>query len=628
MNSSTVKFKVVERVVLKKKNKDSSVVTKNLSERTIRTFDYPSPNLNQKTPNRIENTASKQIKRESTPHHNNKTENSNRESLQKNKAKEYDHGRYTPKHRDSPLHRSTEQATRNNNNVKTLRNDNSIKKENYRSSEAELSNSEYSPKRTFESSKKTHVQPEKEFYSEKFKSTSNSPKKRKESPNDKKEKKNDSYYRKKKRTSKSYSDDDNSSTPSTYSLSSTGIKRMQKGNKVPATIRAKSEEPVCFLSLICSASVVLNSNTKYVKYLDIDEKELSRIAKSCFFGEMSIAKLRLPKTDQFEKYSILVPEQFISDPGFLNEYNPLGDLISTVSAIGDMIEDDCSEKEEIFDSTTGIFRQLERAKNKRNGNEFLSAIGRFNNLLNSPDIKFKSFNGMKMPFEIANHIFGQIYNRCITEHVDKLRNYRAFSNNVYGEVNPVLVNEFIKRCGLGPSDVFVDLGCGIGNVVIQVSMQAGCASYGIEIMDTPAKLAEMQVCEYNARTKVYGLDRGEVEIIHGDFLESSFVLEKLRTATVVLVNNHAFDTNLNHRLMQIFLDMKDGAKIISLKSFAPLDFKINDHNVGSLESILKVRQYPYWSDCVSWTSNSGHYYIHTIDRSALQQFYSSKTSVF
>ena len=47
----------------------------------------------------------------------------------------------------------------------------------------------------------------------------------------------------------------------------------------------------------------------------------------------------------------------------------------------------------------------------------------------------------------------------------------------------------------------MDLGCGIGNVVLQVAAQTGCEAYGIEINETPCKIAKRQLKEYAARRK-------------------------------------------------------------------------------------------------------------------------------
>jgi H3 lysine-79-specific histone-lysine N-methyltransferase len=72
---------------------------------------------------------------------------------------------------------------------------------------------------------------------------------------------------------------------------------------------------------------------------------------------------------------------------------------------------------------------------------------------------------------------------------------------VYGEINAILINEFIEKTRINSKSIFMDLGCGIGNVVLQVAAQTGCEAYGIEIMDIPCKFAKRQLKEYAARMK-------------------------------------------------------------------------------------------------------------------------------
>ncbi|PVV01166.1 hypothetical protein BB560_004424 [Smittium megazygosporum] len=408
------------------------------------------------------------------------------------------------------------------------------------------------------------------------------------------------------------------------SHSSNSDKNSKAGKSYSEIDASNSRDLFCKYSLpISSANVVMDSNTKYVHYFEFPGKTPKKLSE-CYIPEMSIVKLRFPGIDDYEKYSLLVPEQFTSGSLFLNEYNPISELIAAVSCIGDLIQDSCPSKDKILDPESGIVRLLEKAKNKKDGIGFLDAVHEFNTMLKNSPPKFVDFKNKNMSFGLISPIFNQIYNRCVTNHVEKLKSYKAFSNNVYGEINPVLVDEIIKKCKVGSSDLFLDLGCGIGNVVIQVAMQTGCKSVGVEVMDVPAFLGYEQEKEYNMRMRAFGLERGFVRILHEDFLESSLVSEVLKSATVILVNNHAFDSSLNQKLMQMFLDLEDGTQIISLKPFGLLDFKINIRNAGSFESILKVKKYEYWTDCVSWTSNTGVYYIQTVDRNPLKQFLDSE----
>jgi len=87
-----------------------------------------------------------------------------------------------------------------------------------------------------------------------------------------------------------------------------------------------------------------------------------------------------------------------------------------------------------------------------------------------------------------------------------------------------------------------------------------------------------------------------------------------------LVNNYAFDSSLNARLIDMFLDLKEGTQIISLKSFVPPNHVITPRNVDSPVNLLRVEEKEYFSGCVSWTNAPGRYYVATVDRSMLRAF--------
>ena len=100
---------------------------------------------------------------------------------------------------------------------------------------------------------------------------------------------------------------------------------------------------------------------------------------------------------------------------------------------------------------------------------------------------------------------------------------------------------FANMAPLPPSGNFLDLGCGVGNVVAQASLQTGCRSYGIECMETPARIASRMLPQFKARCRMWGVNVGEIELEHGDMLKSKRVDELIPQADVVLVNNKVFD---------------------------------------------------------------------------------------
>lgn len=120
-----------------------------------------------------------------------------------------------------------------------------------------------------------------------------------------------------------------------------------------------------------------------------------------------------------------------------------------------------------------------------------------------------------------------------------------------------------------------------------------------------------------ANNRAFNKNCGEITLFHADFLESSQVDDVLRRADVVFVNNYIFDAELNQAILDKFLDLKDGAKVISLKSFAP---KIGGRNSGSIGAIFADSQeYFFGRDRVSWTSEGGSFFVQTVDRTGLRK---------
>ena len=144
---------------------------------------------------------------------------------------------------------------------------------------------------------------------------------------------------------------------------------------------------------------------------------------------------------------------------------------------------------------------------------------------------------------------------------------------------------------LRPNKTFVDLGCGVGNCIIQAAGETGCAAIGIEIMDHAAHLGISQVKEFESRMRAWGLSHGPITFHHGDILTLDVVPEIMQRADVVLCNNYAFTAELNDALLRLFLDLPDGAKVISLKSFIPVgkDGRVRGGR-GGVGEMLKVEK--------------------------------------
>nr|XP_026494778.1 histone-lysine N-methyltransferase, H3 lysine-79 specific isoform X4 [Vanessa tameamea] len=221
---------------------------------------------------------------------------------------------------------------------------------------------------------------------------------------------------------------------------------------------------------------------------------------------------------------------------------------------------------------------------------------------------------------LLKHILQQTYNQAVSD-PDKLNQYEPFSPEVYGETSYELVCQMIDQIDITAEDVFVDLGSGVGQVVLQMAAATPCRiCFGVEKAEVPSKYAESMDLHFRMWMRWYGKKYGEYKLIKGDFLMDEH-REKINSATIVFVNNFAFGPHVDHQLKERFADLKDGAKIVSSKSFCPLNFRITDRNLSDIGTIMHVSEMSPLKGSVSWTGKPVSYYLHIIDRTKLERYF-------
>jgi H3 lysine-79-specific histone-lysine N-methyltransferase len=292
--------------------------------------------------------------------------------------------------------------------------------------------------------------------------------------------------------------------------------------------------------------------------------------------------------------------------------NAVGEIQTVIKYVAEtyLTED---EARSFTDPSTGISRRLERATALKDGPAFKAALNDYNKicwaLLNEGAIAKNLESMNELPRHLVAFIMQQVYDRTVAPQVDILKEYKNGSDNVYGELlHPFISNILVDRLSMTSDQVFVDLGSGVGNVVLQAALEIGCESWGCEMMENACNLAALQKEEFSARCQLWGLAPGRVRLERGDFRYNKPILEALKRADVVLVNNQAFTSQLNDDLVRIFLDLKPGCKVVSLKNFV----KSSAHKTNDLATnILDVEELTYPEEWVSWTSAAGSFCIST-----------------
>jgi hypothetical protein len=154
-----------------------------------------------------------------------------------------------------------------------------------------------------------------------------------------------------------------------------------------------------------------------------------------------------------------------------------------------------------------------------------------------------AWDGHGIPMSVLTRIIEETYQRAVGPHVRELRRYTSWTSEVYGELTPRFVSELLRVTSLGPGKLFLDLGSGVGNVVLQAALESGCDAYGCEINKVAARVARGHKAQFEVRCRMWGVGHGSVELEEGDILDSRRVDELIAKADVVLVNNKVFTTD-------------------------------------------------------------------------------------
>lgn len=349
--------------------------------------------------------------------------------------------------------------------------------------------------------------------------------------------------------------------------------------------------------------------------------------------EAPTIELQYPSASQREKYQLVRPTD-------ASDFKPVDEILENMKRVAEHYLDSESAAQITNEATgTGMVEALMRAAKRglagRVGaqSEFISVIQKYNNFLSrlrKDGTLARHVDEMTfIPLPLIEHIVkSQIYARTVSPHINSVRQYEGFSDNVYGELLPKFLSEIFAATHLKSDQVFVDLGSGVGNCVLQAALEIGCESWGCEIMENPARLANLQAKEFPARCRLWGLKPGAIHLIHDDFLANKEINEVLQRADVVLINNQAFTPALNDKLKYRFLDLKESCQIVSLKAFVDPGHKIKVTNQNDPINVLEVVRMKRFSGRVSWTDDPGDWFLSRKDSRRLREFMKERGQAF
>uniref|UniRef100_A0A8R1XRA3 Histone-lysine N-methyltransferase, H3 lysine-79 specific n=1 Tax=Onchocerca volvulus TaxID=6282 RepID=A0A8R1XRA3_ONCVO len=227
---------------------------------------------------------------------------------------------------------------------------------------------------------------------------------------------------------------------------------------------------------------------------------------------------------------------------------------------------------------------------------------------------------------LLRQICTRAYNRAV-DNVHLLNNhYKAFSSQTYGETSFDRMQMIIQEIVPKDRDVFVDLGSGVGQLVIHMAGGSKIRkAVGIEIASLPNRYAQNLSVEFKKWMKWYGKKFRPFELHKGDFLDEKFRDLITKEATIILINNFAFTAELETRIKRELLsELKDGTRIISTKPYGLPNRTITDRHLNDISAILDVFEMSQCENACSWTSNYVAYYHHVINRAKLEKYFLSQ----
>ncbi|KAI6203103.1 Histone-lysine N-methyltransferase, H3 lysine-79 specific [Aphelenchoides besseyi] len=231
--------------------------------------------------------------------------------------------------------------------------------------------------------------------------------------------------------------------------------------------------------------------------------------------------------------------------------------------------------------------------------------------------------------KLLQRVINLCYNKAVDNEKALNKHYEAFSSQTYGETTFKRMELILDEIKPTSNDVFVDLGSGVGQLVAHVAGGSKVkAAYGIEIASLPANFAARLEEEFRKLMKFYGKTVRPFSLENADFLDEKYRDLITNQATIIFINNFAFQADLEAKIKTYLLqELKDGTKIISTKPYVALNKTVNERHMNDISSIMDVYEMKKCPNPCSWTSADVPYYLHVVNQEKLEKYFYFRNQV-
>ncbi|KAL7668076.1 hypothetical protein ACOME3_008794 [Neoechinorhynchus agilis] len=216
-----------------------------------------------------------------------------------------------------------------------------------------------------------------------------------------------------------------------------------------------------------------------------------------------------------------------------------------------------------------------------------------------------------IPDQTLKHVLEYAYASAVTN-PRKLVCRAGETGKTYGETSFECVKyaiDFVSQ--QRKFDRVVDLGSGVGNVILQFAASRTLTScVGVEVSDWPLKFCQGIAANFERCMHWLGYQYSPFVLRSGNFLDQKFE-HIIRAADVIFINNVSFDSDVNEALRKLFHSLRDGVRIVTAvpipsRSEKP-EFKLDFRTSIRITKVLPP--FP-----VSWCSTPLCYIVHEIER--------------
>ncbi|KAJ9464061.1 Histone-lysine N-methyltransferase [Diplonema papillatum] len=170
-----------------------------------------------------------------------------------------------------------------------------------------------------------------------------------------------------------------------------------------------------------------------------------------------------------------------------------------------------------------------------------------------------------------------------------------------------LIDRFMNLANASSDDFFLDIGCGIGNVVQSVATRVGCPCVGIELVKSHYDVAMESAALFHKYREEHQLPQPSIEFIRSDARKVAD--DYVDTATIVWAANLLFPMEVNVFLINFMMRLRPGTRIFTMTNLIPHDPERNGDS--SLTKLFEYEDLTWGKGEVEWTDVPGPLYMYT-----------------